>query len=128
MIVKINGWVFGGKFEKGESPEECIRREVLEETGIVVESLNLRGIITYDDKNKDTEYMYLFTCNQFRGELIECIEGDLEWIEKEKVIELDTWEGDKIFLKKIQKKGPFFTMKFQYNGEKLIDYKIEEYE
>jgi len=71
--------------------------------------------------------MYVFTSNDFTGQLIECNEGDLQWIEKEKVIELNTWEGDKIFIRKLQKDSSFFTVKFEYDGEKLTNYKLKEY-
>lgn len=71
--------------------------------------------------------MYVFTSDNFTGELIECNEGDLQWIEKDKVAELNTWEGDKIFVEKIQNDDKFFTIKFEYNGEKLIRYDLKEY-
>ena len=117
----------GGKFEEGESPEECIIREVKEETGLTLNSYKLRCIVTYVSTNWETEYMYVFTSNDFIGELIECNEGDLQWIEKNKVLELNTWEGDKIFVDKLQKDSKFFTIKFNYEGEKLIKYNLKEY-
>lgn len=70
---------------------------------------------------------YVFTSNDFTGELIECNEGDLQWIEKDKVTELKTWEGDKIFVEKIKNNDSFFTIKFNYDGEKLIKYDLKEY-
>lgn len=117
----------GGKLEEGESPEECLLREVKEETGLVLKSYQLRGIVTYVSTTWETEYMYVFTANQFEGNLIECNEGDLQWIDKKEVIKLPTWEGDKIFIEKIQNSDNFFTVKFEYDGEKLIKYSLKEY-
>ncbi len=119
-------WIgVGGKFEEGESPEECIIREVKEETGLVLK--NYRCIVTYVSTIWETEYMYVFTSDKFEGNLIDCNEGDLQWIDKDKVTQLKTWEGDKIFLEKIQKDNTFFTIKFNYDGEKLVKYNLKEY-
>lgn len=121
-------WIgVGGKLEEGESPEECLTREVKEETGLVLKSYQLRAIVTYVSTTWETEYMYVFTANQFEGNLIECNEGDLQWIDKKEVIKLPTWEGDKIFIEKIQNSDNFFTVKFEYDGEKLIKYSLKEY-
>lgn len=117
----------GGKFEDGESPEECVIREVKEETGLTLNTYKLRCAVTYVSTNWETEYVYVFTSNDFTGELIECNEGDLQWVEKDKVTELDTWEGDKIFVEKIQKDNTFFTVKFNYDNERLIKYDVKEY-
>ena len=117
----------GGKFEEGESPEECIIREVKEETGLSLKSYQLRGIVTYVSNKWETEYMYVFTATEFEGNLIECDEGDLKWIEKEKVNTLPTWEGDHIFVGKLQKDNGFFSVKFEYDGEKLMRYDLKEY-
>lgn len=126
--INKDKWIgIGGKFEEGESPEECIIRETKEETGLTLKSYQLRCIVTYVSTTWETEYMYVFTSNDFEGELIECNEGDLEWIEKEKITELNTWEGDRIFIEKLQKDNPFFTVKFEYDGEKLEKYNLIEY-
>lgn len=126
--INKDKWLgIGGKFEEGESPEECIIREVKEETGLTLLSYKLRCIVTYVSTNWETEYMYVFTSDHFQGEMIECNEGDLQWIEKEKVMDLNTWEGDKIFIEKLQKNHPFFTVKFEYDGEKLVGYQLREY-
>ena len=126
--INKDKWLgIGGKFEKNESPEECIIREVKEETGLTLKSYKLRGIVTYVSTTWETEYMYVFTSNDFTGELIECNEGDLQWVDKEKVTELNTWEGDKIFVEKIKNDNMFFTVKFEYDEEKLINYELKEY-
>ena len=84
--INKDKWIgIGGKFEEGESPEECLIREVKEETGLTLNSFNLRCIVTYESTNYETEYMYVFTSDEFDGELIECNEGDLQWIEKNKL-------------------------------------------
>ena len=126
--INKDKWLgIGGKFEEGESPEECITRELKEETGLTLNSYKLRCIVTYVSTNWETEYMYVFTSNDFTGELIECNEGDLQWIEKDKVTELNTWEGDQIFVDQIQNDNKFFTIKFNYDREKLIKYDLKEY-
>ena len=117
----------GGKFEDEESPEECIKRETKEETGLNLNKIKLRCIVTYVSTNWETEYMYVFTSNDFDGNLIDCNEGDLQWIDKDKVLTLNTWEGDKIFIEKIQKDDSFFTIKFKYDGYKLLNYELFEY-
>ena len=126
--INKDKWLgIGGKFEDGESPEECIIREVKEETGLILNTYKLRCVVTYVSTNWETEYMYVFTSNDFTGELIECNEGDLQWIEKDKVTELKTLEGYKIFVEKIKNNDSFFTVKFNYDGEKLIKYDLKEY-
>lgn len=117
----------GGKFEEGESPEECIVRETREETGLILKDYKLHCIVTYVSTNWETEYMYVFTSKEFDGDLIECNEGDLQWVDKDKVACLNTWEGDKIFLNKIQNGDGFFTVKFEYDGDKLLRYDVKEY-
>ena len=113
--INKDKWLgIGGKFEEGESSEECMIREVKEETGLMLKNYQLRCIVTYVSTTWETEYMYVFTSNEFEGNLIPCDEGDLQWIDKDKITELNTWEGDKIFVEKIQKDNSFFTVKFQY--------------
>lgn len=126
--INKDKWLgIGGKFEEGESPEECMIREVKEETGLMLKNYQLRCIVTYVSTTWETEYMYVFTSNEFEGNLIPCDEGDLQWIDKDKITELNTWEGDKIFVEKIQNDNSFFTVKFQYDGEKLVEYDLKEY-
>ena len=123
--VNKDKWIgIGGHFEKGESPEDCLLREVKEETGLTLERYEFRGIVTFKytdpiDKSELTEYMCLYVADEFSGELIECDEGDLEWVEKEKVFDLPIWEGDKIFFRLLNEKRPFFSLKLEYYGEEL---------
>ena len=109
----------GGHFEQGESPEECVLREVKEETGLTLTSWRLCGIVTFSDGDW-YEYMFLYTADGFTGDLIECIEGDLVWVDKEKAVnELVSWEGDKIFLRLMQEQHPFFSLKLHYEKRQL---------
>ena len=110
----------GGKFEKDESPDECILREVKEETGLTLTSYQLRGVMTFVSDIWETEYMFIYTADRFEGELTECSEGDLQWIKKTEVMNLKLWEGDRIFLKKLIDGDGFFTVKMEYEGEKLV--------
>ena len=113
-------WIgIGGKFEDKESPEDCILRETKEETGLTLTSYKYRGIVTFVSDRWETEYMHLFTADSFEGELIECDEGELEWISPEKLDSIPKWEGDKIFLDLLQKDVPFFSLKLRYEGENL---------
>ena len=109
----------GGKFEDGESPEECALREIKEETGLTIENFIYKGIVTFVSDVWETEYMHIFWSDSFSGELIVCDEGDLEWVQKENVKKLKTWEGDKIFLSLIEANVPFFSLKLVYCGENL---------
>lgn len=114
-------WIgIGGKFEDGESPEECICREALEETGLTLLNPILRGIVTFVSNEWDTEYMFLYTCTEFEGSLSECDEGVLEWVAKDKICELPIWEGDQIFFRLLRENAPFFSLKLQYEGDDLI--------
>ncbi len=115
-------WVgVGGKFEDRESPEDCLLREVKEETGLTLTSWQFRGIVTFISDKWETEYMHLFTADGFEGELTECDEGLLEWVDKQALYDLPLWEGDRIFLKLIEKPGPFFSLKLVYEGETLTE-------
>lgn len=109
----------GGKFEDKESPEDCALREIKEETGLTVTEYRYRGIVTFISDVWETEYMYLFTVTGFRGEVSECDEGDLEWIDVGRLLELPMWEGDRIFLNLLASDSPFFSLKLKYEGEKL---------
>ncbi|MCR5704649.1 MAG: 8-oxo-dGTP diphosphatase [Eubacterium sp.] len=121
-------WIgVGGKFEENETPEECMLREVQEETGLTLTDYRLRGVITFISNEWITEYMYLFDASGFEGELQECDEGDLQWIPQEELLQLNLWEGDKIFLKKLLKDDRFFTLKVRYEGEELVESVLKEY-
>ena len=114
-------WIgIGGKFEEGESPEDCVMREVSEETGLTLNSWQYRGIVTFVSDEWGTEYMHLFTSDDFSGKTRECDEGVLEWIEKECLLSLPIWEGDKIFLRLLDTDEPFFSLKLCYQGDSLI--------
>lgn len=118
-------WIgVGGKFEDCETPDECVLREVKEETGLTLTNYRLRGIITFLSDEYEGEYMYLYTASEFVGEIIPCNEGDLEWVSKDKILNLPTWEGDRYFLEAILSDRDFFTMKLRYEGDKLAEWYI----
>ena len=119
-------WIgVGGKFEYGESPEDCMKREVLEETGLSVTDFRYRGIVTFVSNEYGTEYMHLFTASDWLGDLKECDEGDLEWIDKRRLFDLTLWQGDRIFLRLLDSETPFFSLKLQYVGEKLVSAELD---
>ena len=118
--VNKDKWVgVGGHFEAGESPEECLLREVKEETGLTLDSYRLRGVVTFDSDAWPTEYMFLYTADEFHGTMTECDEGTLEWVPKEEVYNLPIWEGDKIFFRLLKENRPFFSLKLYYCGDRL---------
>lgn len=118
--VNKDKWIgVGGHFEKEESPEECLLREVKEETGLTLKSWRFRGLITFVCEGWNTEYMCLYTADIFHGELKECDEGELLWVPKSKLNELNLWEGDKIFFRLLEEREDFFTMKLVYEGDEL---------
>ena len=120
--INQDKWVgVGGKFEDKESPEECLLREVKEETGLTLTSYQYRGLVTFVSDRWVTEYMHLFAADGFTGEMIECNEGNLEWVDKDKVKDLPIWTGDKIFLDLLTQKVPFFSLKLSYEGDTLVE-------
>lgn len=113
-------WIgVGGKFEEGESPEDCILRETREETGLVLTNYRYRGLVTFVSDQAPTEYMHLFTATGWTGNPIPCDEGELAWIQKSDLLRLPMWEGDRIFLRLLDTEGPFFSLKLRYEGERL---------
>ena len=125
--MNYDKWLgIGGKFSDYESPFDCARREILEESGLMVEKLNYTGIITFVSDEYGTEYMHLFTADEYSGNLkTECDEGVLEWVKKQDIYNLPIWEGDKIFFDLLEKNIPFFSLKLIYKGEQLIYCKPE---
>ena len=118
-------WIgVGGKFEEGESPEDCLLREVKEETGLSLSGYRFRGIVTFRQTGHETEYMHLFTADCFEGNLTPCSEGELHWVDKDKIWDLNLWEGDKIFLKLLEENAPFFLLTLFYEGDTLIHQKL----
>lgn len=120
-------WIgVGGKCEANESPDECMLREVKEETGLDIERWRYRGIVTFISDVWPCEYMHLFTADQWSGDEHDCDEGDLEWIEKERLFDLSLWEGDKIFLRLLMNPDqPFFSLKLEYQGDNLVSAKLD---
>ena len=115
-------WIgVGGKFEVGESPEDCLLREVREETGLTLTSYRYRGIVTFVSDVYPCEYMHLFTADGWVGEQNVCDEGELEWISKKEFSALPMWEGDRIFLSLLEANAPFFSLKLAYKGERLTE-------
>ena len=113
-------WIgIGGKFEEGESPEDCVLREVREETGLTLTRYRYRGIVTFVSNVWGTEFMHLFTADGYEGDLIDCNEGTLEWVDNARVPQLPTWEGDRIFLRLLAEDAPFFSLKLTYRGDTL---------
>lgn len=120
--VNQDKWVgIGGKFEEKESPEECLVREVKEETGLTLTDYTYRGLVTFVSDRWETEYMHLFTGRTQQAHLIDCDEGDLEWVDKDKVKDLPIWAGDKIFLDLLTQDVPFFSLKLAYEGDTLVE-------
>ena len=115
--VNKDKWIgVGGHFEEDESPEDCLLREVKEETGFTLTSWRLRGIVTFVSGGGVTEYMFLYTADGFTGDPVPCDEGELEWIEIDRVDKLNIWAGDKIFLRLLKEEEPFFSLKLVYDG------------
>ena len=122
--INKDKWIgVGGHFEHGESPEDCMFREVMEETGLTPLSYRFCGIVTFlsdmGTEKEAWEYMCLYHIEEFKGEIKECDEGVLEWVDKEKILDLDLWEGDRLFLRYMQERRPFFSLKLVYEEGNL---------
>ena len=121
--VNKDKWIgVGGHFERGESPEECLLREVREETGYTLTSWKYRGIVTFVYGEDVVEYMSLYTADGFEGEPIECDEGELEWVDKDTIFSLELWEGDKIFFRLLDEGREFFSLKLVYDTADNLQY------
>lgn len=119
--INRDKWIgIGGHFEEAESPEDCVKREVMEETGLTLNRMEYRGIVTFVSDDNFTEFMHLFWSDDFSGNIKECNEGELEWVEKSRMKELPHWEGDEIFLDLLEKRVPFFSLKLVYKKGELF--------
>ncbi|MGT2800497.1 NUDIX hydrolase [Streptococcus marmotae] len=127
--VHAGKWIgVGGKLEAGETPQECAVREIFEETGLHAKPV-LKGIITFPEFTPDHDwYTYVFKATEFEGELRDCDEGTLEWVPYEEVLDKPTWEGDHTFVSWLLDDKPFFSAKFSYKGEELVDSQVDFYE
>ena len=114
----------GGKIEPGETPDECILRETKEETGLTLTTYSYRGKVNFYSNQWEDEIMYLYTATEYTGEMIDCNEGNLEWVPLSEIMNLHLWEGDKIFLKLLMEDAPFFELEVHYEGDTLVDHKI----
>ena len=114
-------WIgIGGKFNENESPEECMLREVYEETGIILKNWEYRAVVTFVSDKWEGEYMHLFTADTNTEDVTLCKEGELKWIPEEEVLNLNLWEGDRIFHKLLDNNEPFFSLKLTYRGDELV--------
>ncbi len=119
----VGKWMgIGGHFEERESPYDCVVREAKEETGLTLVSPQYRAVVTFDSDKYETEQMHLFTCKEFTGALIDCNEGELKWVDKDKLATLNMWSGDVIFLNLLETEKSFFSLKLTYKGETLTEY------
>ena len=131
--INAGKWIgIGGKLLPGESPEECLLREVMEEAGVTLTEYRLRGFITFAAKADDGAligpmYWFVYTATAFTGEIGECDEGTLEWINNDKLMGLDLWEGDRIHWEILLSGGGFFSVKYLYRGDRLESHSIEIY-
>lgn len=123
--INKDKWIgVGGKFKDRESPEDCLLREVKEETGLTLTSWRFRGLITFLQVDYPTEFMCLYTADGFSGEIGTCDEGDLLWVPKKDLGNLNLWEGDRIFLRLLDEEPEFFSMKLEYRGDDLVQWHL----
>lgn len=132
-VKKVNDenhdkWIgVGGKMEDGESPEDCLVREVREETGLTLKKFLHRGIVTFVSDEFGTEYMHLFTATEYEGEIQTCDEGELVWVPKTDIEKLNIWEGDKVFFQLLKESRDFFSLKLTYSGDTLVETVVTRY-
>jgi 8-oxo-dGTP diphosphatase len=118
---KWNG--LGGKVEAGETPEECVQREILEESGLTIQNPHLHGLLVFTNFKGNDWYVFVYTAGEFTGELIDSPEGKLEWVPDEKILDLNLWESDHIFMQWMRE-NKFFSAKFEYKGDTMKGYKV----
>lgn len=122
--VNKDKWIgVGGKFEPGEAPEECLLREVKEETGLNLLSYRYRGVLTFRCDMAEPEYIFLYTADEYEGTLTQCDEGELVWVDKEDVFSLNLWEGDKVMFRLLSERDEPFSLKLTYRGDTLVEAK-----
>lgn len=120
--INKNKWIgVGGHFEPGESPDECLKREVMEETGLTLSSYKLRGILTFSTNTWPTEYMFLYTATADTTDVTICDEGELVWVKKDKIESLNLWEGDKLFFRLLKEREDMFSLKLTYFDDTLVE-------
>lgn len=125
--VNKDKWIgVGGKFLAGETPEQCAKRETLEETGLTLIEPEYRGIVDFKSVGWPEERMHLFWADRFEGSLKDCAEGTLEWVPKEKMDQLPQWEGDRIFMRLLEERAPFFHLQLAYEGDVLVQAVLDE--
>lgn len=125
LDVNKGKWIgVGGKFKENETPEECLLREVKEETGLALLSYRYRGILTFFAEGWEPEYIFLYTATEFEGTLLECAEGDLKWVAKDALFDLSLWEGDRIFLRLLLEDKGVFSLKLSYSQDVLTESKL----
>ncbi len=123
--VNKDKWIgVGGKLEPGEAPEECLLREVQEETGLTLHSYRFRGIMTFQSEGWEDEYIFLYTSDDFSGTMRDCDEGILEWVPKDRLFALNLWEGDKEMFRLLEERETPFSLKLSYRGDTLVNIKI----
>lgn len=124
--VNKGKWIgVGGKLEAKETPMEAVLREIKEETGYTARGCEFRGLVIFNYNHNPSEYMHLYTCKDFSGEMLPCDEGELRWVDRDEVLQLNLWQGDRIFLELLQKDCPFFYLTLNYRDDELLGHSLE---